>query len=96
MTQHYDPNVHEIVVLLRNKVTGVETMVKLVEAFDVSIGIEREPPEPWFYPGEDFYARLVPPVTQVNLEISASGRNLRIVKDTANTPIDDEEPNKWR
>lgn len=92
----YDPNIHEIVVLLRNKVTGVESMVKLTEAFNVSVDIDRETEEPWFYPGEDYYARVLPPVTQVNLEITASGRNLLIVRDIANTPVDEEDPNKWR
>lgn len=92
----YDPDIHEIVVLLRNKVTGVESMVKLTEAFNVSIDIDREAEESWFYPGEDYYARVLPPVTQVNLEITASGRNLLIVRDTADTPVDEEDPNKWR
>lgn len=92
----YDPNIHEVVVLLRNKTTGRETMVKLTDAFGVTIEIDRTPEETWLYPGEEYYARLLPPVTQVNLEITASGRNLVVVKDTANTPEDEEDPNKWR
>jgi hypothetical protein len=96
MTQQFIPDTHEVVVLLRNKTTGVESMLKLTEAFNVTVDIEREQDEPWFYPGEPYYARLMPPVTSVSLEITASGRNLLVVKDTDNIPEDEEDPNKWR